>query len=283
MKKNLQIISLISIALVLFACQETTKSKDGDKTLARVFKHELLASDIEGMFIDSPSEQDSILLANAYVENWVRENLIMQEAEKNIPKDLNIDELVRDYRASLIKHNYEKLIIELQLDSTISRNEIEEYHNKNIDQFKLEEPLILIKYVKLPISIENVDEVKSWWDSSTDSVSYHRLLDYCGRFSSFYIIGDGKWVPYREIKSELPSNIGLPQLTKGSNRTVKGNEFLHLIEVIDRLEKGANAPIDHIKNKAEKVILHQRKIQLLKDKKEEMYNRELNLKNIEIY
>jgi len=232
-------IKVFAIILFLgFGCEAPEIKNDSDKTLARVFNHKLMASDMEGMFADSPSPQDSALLANSFVEKWVRENLLMQEAEKKIPKDLDIDELVRNYRSSLIKHNYEKLIIELQLDSTVTENDINAYYELNKEQFKLEYPLYQLNHVKIPSTSPNIAKVRNWWNKLAD---------------------------------------------RTANLAIDDKGTFHLIGVKQKINVGSDAPISHIKDKVERVILHTRKIQLIADKKEEMYDREMRLKNIEIY
>ncbi len=284
MPKAFQILGIISFLVSCWACEPKVEDQSKeDIALARVFKQKLMSSDIEGMFADSPTEQDSMLMANTFVENWVRENLLMQEAEKNIPKDLNIDELVRNYRASLVKHNYEKLIIELQLDSVVTQAQLTEYYNLNKEQFKLEYPLLQLDYCKLPTSVSNLSSVKTWWTNSADSTNYSLLLDFCGNYATYFILGKKKWIPFEPLKTQLPNNVSASQLQVGANINVENNGFLHLLKVNQRLEKGAYAPMSYIKDKAERFLLHKRKMKLLEEKKEEMYDREMRLKNIEIY
>lgn len=55
---------------------------------------------------------------------------MQHEAEVNLPPDLNIDKLVRTYRASLITHNYEVALAEQLLDSTISQAELNDFYEK---------------------------------------------------------------------------------------------------------------------------------------------------------
>lgn len=113
------LILLGLLTMVVAACTpvETGKGQD-DRLLATVFNRSLYLSDLDEMIPESASKQDSTLFINAFTERWVRENVLMHEAEVNIPQDLNIDRLVRDYRASLIKHNYEQILVELEMDST---------------------------------------------------------------------------------------------------------------------------------------------------------------------
>ena len=276
-------IILLLIVGSWLGCQNGELVDKDDVRLARVYKHHLMASDLEGMFADSPTPQDSILMANAFTENWVRETLLMQEAEKNIPKDLDINELVRDYRSSLVKHNYEKLIIELQLDSVITQAQIQQYYDEHKEQYTLEAPLLQLMYLKIPKTGDNLDQVQQWWNEHDDSLNFKKLLDYSNRYADYFILDKSNWVTYNEIKPQLPTNWTEASLTRGKNMKTSDADHLQLIKVNDRLEKGANAPVAAVSAQAKKFILHKRKIQLIEDKKEEMYEREMRLKNIEIY
>jgi len=275
------LIILVSwISCDVTAVNEVSKE---DRTLARVFKHKLMASDIEGMFIDSPSPQDSALLANSFVENWVRENVLMQEAEKKIPKDLNIDELVRNYRSSLIKHNYEKLIIELQLDSTVTENDLNAYYEVNKEQFQLEYPLYQVNHLKIPSNSPNIAKVRTWWNNIKDTTVLNNLKQYCEKNAESYVLGSTEWMSFESLKPMLPGNFLESRLTSSTNAAINDKGMFYLIAVKEKLNKGGVPPLSHIKDKAERVILHTRKIQLIADKKEEMFDREMRLKNIEIY
>ena len=104
----------------LTSCTPAEKAlEENDVELAKVFSKKLFLSELEGMVPDGATPEDSTKIINAEVERWTRETLLMQEAEKNIPADLNIDELVRDYRMSLVRHNYEQFLVETQLDLSL--------------------------------------------------------------------------------------------------------------------------------------------------------------------
>ena len=58
------------------------------------------------------------------------------------------------------------------------------------------------------------------------------------------------------------------------------NGFLRIFETT---AAGEYPPLSYIEGQATKVILHKRKIKLLEEKKEEMYERELRRNNVKIY
>jgi hypothetical protein len=131
--------SLVTLALFCWQCGDSDNPpKEGDQLLAKVYNKTLYRSELDGIVPEGSTPNDSILMVTAYAQRWVRDQLLMYEAERNIPKDLNIDQLVRDYRASLVRYNYEEQIISERLDSTVSETELREYYESNTDQFQLE-------------------------------------------------------------------------------------------------------------------------------------------------
>ena len=135
-------------------------------------------SELDGMIPSDINQEDSLNIINAEVERWAREAVLMQEAEKNIPNDLNIDGLVRDYRASLIRHNYEKIWVEMKLDSSISELELNNYYEKNKEQYQLESSIFRCHIIKISLKAPNLNQLRIMWRSS-DEKDMKKMKDYC--------------------------------------------------------------------------------------------------------
>ena len=133
--KPMGYILLLLFSSLLASCEIVDLDKD-DKgvLLAEVYNKKLYLNDIESMLINQENEQDSISWLNAVVERWVKESLFLQEAERNLNPDINIDELMRSYRATLILNQYEKNYVEMKLDSTILEQELTDYYENNKEQ-----------------------------------------------------------------------------------------------------------------------------------------------------
>ena len=151
--------------------------EETDVELAKVFSKKLFLSELEGMVPEGATSEDSTKIINAEVERWTRETLLMLEAEKNIPADLNIDELVRDYRMSLVRYNYEQYLVETQLDSVISDQEILTYYEENKEQYQLQSSILRCFLIKVPKSSPNLGQLRSWW-SSSKSEDFQKMKDY---------------------------------------------------------------------------------------------------------
>ena len=257
---------------------------ENDKILASVFNKSLYLSELDGLVPEGSSQNDSSMILNALIERWVRETLILHEAEQNIPKDLNIDQLVMDYRASLIQHNYEKLLVELQLDSTITQQELTTYYEENKEQYKLDQPILRCYFMKIPLTADDLDNLQKYWTQSEEE-AYVKMLEYCSNYAAIYMLEKEAWYDLENINGQLPEGRRLSSSKLSSTKTLKfkDDEHQYFLKIQEHYPAKQLAPMDYVKDQISKVILHKRKIQLLKDKKEEIYERENNRKNIKIY
>ncbi|MFK8101488.1 MAG: hypothetical protein AB8G15_03140 [Saprospiraceae bacterium] len=269
--------------LSCFACQLVPeKNKENDRLLAQVFNRSLFQSELEGMILPETSPQDSSLIVNSFVERWVRDNVLMHQAERNIPKDLNIDELVRDYRASLILHNYEKTLVEIALDSTISDQALQNYYEENKEQYQLKAPILRCYFIKLNTETAPIEELKTLWRNPVDNLT--ELIEYANEYADSYMLNDSIWYDKETIYGQLPD-----QMVRRSNFRVKeksnaqDDHHSYFLYIIETKKEGNAAPMLYLSSQIRRVILHHRKLKLLKDKREEMYDRELRKNNIKIY
>lgn len=276
---------IICFTLIHFlACQPTAEEEGKtDKLLAQVFNKSLFESELEGMILPETSDQDSALIVNSYVERWVRDNLLMHQAERHISKDLKIDELVRDYRASLILHNYEKTLVELELDSTISQAELLQHYEENKDQYQLKQPILRCYFIKLQSNAPELDQVRSWWRNESEE-NHKKLIEYCSANAVVYMLNDSTWYDKEDIYRQMPDKMAKDSKFKVQEK-INGRDdqhfyFLHILETKNQRNI---APLAYISSQISRVILHHKKIKLLEDKREEMYEREFGKSNIKIY
>lgn len=277
-------IFIVCSVLSILACRnnkETIPEKD-DVLLVTVHNKHLYKSEVDGMVPVEATTQDSTMIVNAFIEKWIRESLLMHEAEKNIPKDLNIDDLVRDYRASLIRHNYEKVLVELQLDSLITPNEIVEYYNENKEQFRLESPIIQCLFIEIPLNSPGIENAEKMWRDYLNNKSTE-IETYAKEHASQYLLSDSTWYRQNRIVTLLPKNQQQQQLTKNRELKIRDSQFQFFVKVLDRQTANNIAPMSFVEDQIIRVILHKRKIKFLDDKREEIYEREINRNTIKVY
>ena len=80
----------------------------------------------------------------------------------------------------------------------------------------------------------------------------------------------------------LFNEIGTVHAFKGINDGNE-NDFLYLLRVVEIINRKEIAPLAYIEDQAAKVILHRRKIKLLEEHREELYEQEVAENNVKVY
>ena len=147
--------------------------------MAQVFESTLSRSEIIDFIPNGTSSEDSLLMAQNYIRNWVTQKLLLHKAIENLSnEEMNIQKQVEDYRTSLLIYQYKQKLIAQRLMDEISEEDIETYYNKNEKNFILPTPIIKAVFFILPKNAPNLKEVKKWFksDKANDQES---LEDYC--------------------------------------------------------------------------------------------------------
>ncbi|MFT4759836.1 MAG: hypothetical protein ACI9XO_002119 [Paraglaciecola sp.] len=279
-----QILLLLLIGMSLFSsCSSAEKRSEDDRQLAQAFDKSLYLSDLEGMIPEGMSSEDSSLIISAFRERWLRDAVMMHEAEQSIPTNLNLDKLVRDYRASLVRLNYEKVLVEELLDSTIAQVEVKEFYEKNKAQYQLETPIIQCRFIKIDRSKAGVNQLQQWWNNGSPA-SLEQIKAYCLENAAISQLQDSTWLKVDDIAGYMPPGIlTVDNVSRRRDFVQKEDNFIYFFKVLDLVSKTEFAPISYVKDQARKVILHRRKMKVLDDMKQKMYEEALRKKNIQTF
>lgn len=127
--RNLTVILVITLFAGLMAC-----SNDQDDSLIAKVNHERLTLEALELMYPGFMSLDS-LQRSLLVENWIRETLLAQEAEKNlIHRDPMFNYRVETYRRRLLADK--QLDAVLRDQGVVARHEIEAYYEKNLESFR---------------------------------------------------------------------------------------------------------------------------------------------------
>ena len=275
---------LAGLAVLLWTgCEFGTPETGEDRLLARVHQRYLHLSDLEGMVPEGSSSEDSALIVRAYVERWVRNAVVMQEAEKNLPPDLDVDEMVRDYRSSLVQQNYQKKLLASELDSVITREELNAFYEQNRDQYQLDVPVARVLYLKVPLKAPRQRALRNWWNSN-DPTDREELRRYAGTYAATAMLSDSTWYKTTELAEVMPRGAINPNNIEAKREfTQRDDNFLYFFRLLEVVQRREPAPQGYVEEQARKFILHQRKKKILEEMTQTIYERALREKDVEVY
>ena len=146
------------LVLALVSCQNS-KNGSGDKVIATIYDKVLYQSDLQSVLYEGISVNDSLFRTKAFIDSWIRRQLLIHQAENNIDKsELDFSRQIEDYRTSLIIYKYESLLIEQNLDTVVSEDEIAKYIEENsaveLDSLAVRDIILNIRKKEL---IENMN------------------------------------------------------------------------------------------------------------------------------
>jgi hypothetical protein len=269
----------------ILSCAKTGEQgeRSADVILAEVYGQSLKLSDIRPLLIDISSKEDSASQVRNHVETWVREALLLHEAEINVPIDVNINKLVQDYRASLLLSTYENFLVKTLLDTVITDAELRTYYERNKNQYQLDVPILRIHYLRIRKPIPEPDQFQRAWRGDRPA-DHEALRVYCERHATEFLLSDSTWFRQPEVERLVP-----PAALTGQNmypgRTFRfsDNDYEYHLSIRERIVSKEIAPLSYISEQARRFILHKRKIDLLEKIKRDLYEREINGDQVKIH
>ncbi len=286
MKLHLNTFKVIIFFLIaLFACNRKPAKDQNRKALARVNDSYLYEDAVNALVPYSSSSNDSLEFIKKYTNNWIHEELLLQQAENNLTDDKkNVEKQLENYRNSLITFAYEKELVSQKLDTTVTEGEIEEYYSSNKDNFELKDNIIRVIYVKVNKTAPDIKNLEAWYKS--DSPKDKELLaSYCYQFAANFYLDDSTWLFFDDLLKEIPINTYNKELFLQNNRLVEVSDstYNYFVNIKGFKIRNSLSPISLERENIKNIILNRRKIQLIAKMKEDIYTEAMNTKKIELY
>ena len=278
------ILLYLTVAIVSYGCIENITKQDS-QVLARVHDNYLYYKDIEGMLPPNLSPRDSISLVRSFVNDWVRTNVFIRQAKTNLPDSaLDFSKQLEEYRNSLIIYNYETSLIDQNLDTVVSHEEIIEYYNNHLQDFELKENITKSIYVIIDNSTATEDRFDHIF-TLPDSTIFDSLEMFAPLSAISYNIDTTKWVSFFDIQKKIPiETYSIDNFLK-NNRYVKisGDRYLYYLLFYDFRIKDEISPLDFKKEDIYNIIISKRKIKLAREVRRDIYERAKTNNEFEIY
>ncbi|MDD4821125.1 MAG: peptidyl-prolyl cis-trans isomerase [Bacteroidales bacterium] len=269
-KKYCLLIFLLSI----FSC--TKKGDDTGKTPVAEYKGQFLyKEDLESVVPQGISGSDSLDYVNSYIKNWVEEALLYEKARNNIEKNDEINNLVEQYRRSLIVYQYQQQLLTNKVKTSVSDDEVMAYYKEHFAQLILEESLIKGLFLKLPVEAPKINQVREWYCNPTPK-NLKLLEKYTLQNAVDYDYFVDKWVVFDDVKDRIPYEIKNNDsfIQNNDKLEVKDSSFIYFLYIDDYLLKGQKSPYEYALASIRETLLNQRKMDFMKEFMKKLYEKE---------
>ena len=274
---------LFGAFLTLTSCLNSGSKEQ--KPLAVVYEKFLYKSDITDIFPRGITKSDSIKILNAYVDQWVRHNLMLRLSEENLNDgQKNVSKQLEDYRSSLLIFKYEQEYILQKLDTAVTSDEIQSFYSNNISNFTLSETLVKALYIKVRKDTPYSEKIKELYKSNReDDIKVLDNLAY--QVADKYDYFGDKWLPLNTLQRQFPYPLENSDDYLRDRRIIEmedGN-FNYLINIRSVMFKGQTSPLDYERINIKSVILNKRKQKLVNDLENKVYNDALDHKKFQSF
>ena len=268
--------------IFLVSCAKETKDEDA---IARVYDSYLYKEDLSGVLPEEIAKNDSLLLVKNYIDNWAKERLLLKKAEINLSSDLvKINKLIDQYRQDLYINKYKEAVVKQYLDTLVTSNDVSSFYQENKEIFRLNEDLVKFKYIYFGNDILNPDEFEKLFRSN-DKVDLDSLKAKELQLKSFNL-NDSIWIRLDDVMKEIPLlDKKDKSLIINSTKFFKKKDSLgvYLVAVKSVLKRREIAPLSYVLPTVKQMILHKRKLELLKKIEETLIEDAITNKEFEVY
>ena len=275
---------IASLFILVTGCTVFEKNANEDP-LARVFEAYLYPSDLSDAFPQGTSSQDSMVIAQRFVEAWVKDQLMLNRAEEALSEEQkDFEKQIEEYHRSLLIFSYRQKLLQQKLDTAVAENEIQAYYEENINSFRLSEDVIKGTFIKIPLSAPRIDELRRWsWNSREQDLV--EMEKYCINHADKYSDFSDSWIYFSSIKIQLPMKISQPSRYLRYNKNIEttDSEFRYMLHITDHVTEGEAAPIELVSKDIINIIMNKRKIEFIQDLEQRVYNDGVNRNQFEIY
>ncbi len=290
MKNRIQHIAVALLGTFIIGCEYLTDTgsngSEQASAVARVGNSFLYEAELEGLVPNGSSSQDSAFIIDRFIDNWIKKELVVQEASKNVQFDASkIERRVEEYRYALISYEYQRLRVEQALNSDITEDEIQNYYEQNLENFILKQNIIRGRFMKLAKEAQKKSDVRRWIKSSRPQ-DLEQLKSYAFQFALNYSLEDSTWLNFDEVIKNSPfSTISNKIQFLRRNRYIEETDssYLYLFKIDEYKISDEISPLEFVKEDIRSIILNKRRVELAKNLENDIYERAKENEDFEIY
>ncbi len=275
MKYSIFILFIFS----LFSCKEQSEKSNA---VARVYNIYLYEEDLQEKMPTDLSREDSILFRTSYINAWAMEELLLKKAKLNIGDENDeIRSLIDKYEKELLIDKYKQAVVQQELDTIFSEDDMVEYYQNNKAIFRLNENLVQLKYIHIDKDINDEAEIVRLFKSNKEE-DVNELIDRELEFNSFNF-NDSIWISQKDVIKKLPFLKEEGKLKKNKFMQKEDSLGVYLLTINNLLYRNDIAPKSYVISSIKRMILHKRKLELAEIMERTLVSDAIEKKQFELY
>lgn len=256
------------LCIVFTSCsyiEQYIKEHESEGIVATIGDNHLYKEEINKIIPQETNSTDSALIAEAYIRRWATNILILDNAERNISNQTEINKMVENYRRTLVIHYYKQDMVNEKVKMP-SDEEAIEFYNANQQLFLLQQPIIKGALIKIPNNIKS-DKIERKFKDIHNNIE--EIEKYALQYAKDYTLFTEYWKPLNEIIDIEKSKL---KIAKPGYYEEKDSANLTLINVIEYINQGEVAPIEMVLEQAKTTLYNQQKKDYLNNFDNEIYD-----------
>lgn len=278
-------ILVVILAALLPSCKAFQSFIHDGEVVAKLGDHKLYLSELEKVIPNGISPEDSLNLANLYINSWATGKAFQDIAEQKLSKEeKDVSKELEDYRQSLLRYRFEQRFISERLDTTVSPKEVDEYFEAHKDNFKLERPIVKARFMKISEDSPNLRTIKKLMSSddvsdviAADSLAFNSAQRYADLSDT--------WIDAATLAGDFGVDY-VEMLSKKNGQFIEikdGDGFLLVAFIADMVKAGEVPPVEFCEERIKDIIISGRKHKLLTTLEQDLIEDAKAKEKFEIY
>lgn len=281
-------ISVFVMLLGAVSCRELPDYLMGDDVIARVGGELLTVQDISAVVPSNLKGDDSLSFVKQYTDKWLVRQLKVNEADELFSgTEKDIEKLVEDYRQTLLTSKVDQYYIDHQMSDDVSQEDITEYYNTHKSQFLLDRTLVKGRILRFDATYRQSTKLKTQMQKAATSQNDDKAFsDLCAKNNFLLIDNRSEWVNFADFLSNLPipqSQNNEPLLDKMGVQELKIGSDRYYFDFTSVCRKGNVAPLEIVSDNIRRILITQRRSQIIKSHEEQILKSALEDGDAKVY
>ena len=248
----------------LFCFALISCNSDG-KVVASVDDSELTEADAWLLMKHMGYNPENKLEYDAFLKQWCESEALKKELESTDPEMYKLVNLRSEaFEGELAKFYLEEELLKRNLDTIITKEQMQAYYDENKEDFILSDYLVKALYLKVPKSADfkskKIDQVYLLKNDKDLS----QVNSYAKLYAENFYFNDSSWIYFSELSKDIPlTKYNVDNIVLNRSKTYfSDDEFTYFLNILDFTLKDDIPPMEFVSEQIKEIIVLSRLQQL---------------------